>query len=106
MHYNQIVVFITVPSCEVGQEIAKELVEASLAACVNILPAISSVYRWQGKIEQDDELLLVAKTRSTRFDQLAEVVKRIHPYELPEVIAIPIVAGLQGYLAWINEATA
>jgi len=106
MPYNQVVVFITVPSYEVGEQIAMELIESNLAACVNILPGISSHYRWQGEIERDDKLMLVAKTRSLLFDQLAAAVKRIHPYEVPEVIALPIVLGSQEYLAWINEETA
>jgi periplasmic divalent cation tolerance protein len=103
MSYNHIVVYITVPSSEVGQEIAHALVEANLAACVNILPGLSSIYRWQGTVEEADELLLIAKTRTVLFDQLATTVKRIHPYDVPEVIALPILAGSNEYLAWINE---
>ena len=106
MSDNQLVVWITVPSREVGLQIAKELVENRLAACVNILPGILSVYQWQGKIERGDELLLLAKTRSSLFETLAVTVKRIHPYDVPEVIAMPIVAGSDEYLAWINEETA
>jgi periplasmic divalent cation tolerance protein len=106
MQYNQVVVFITVPTQEVGSQIARALVGSKLAACVNILPGISSVYSWQGAIQQDDELLLVAKTRTTLFDQLAAAVKKIHPYDVPEVIALPILTGSKEYLAWINQETA
>jgi periplasmic divalent cation tolerance protein len=106
MFDNQLVVWITVPSRDVGLKIAKELVENRLAACVNILPGILSVYQWQGKIEQGDELLLLAKTRSSLFDKLSVAVKHIHPYDVPEVIAMPIVAGSNEYLAWINDETA
>jgi periplasmic divalent cation tolerance protein len=105
MSYNHIVVYITVPSHEVGRQIADALVEANLAACVNIMPGISSIYNWQGELEQDDELLLIAKTRTVLFNQLASAVKKIHPYEVPEIIAMPIIAGSNEYLAWINEET-
>ena len=105
MWYSHFVVYITVPSREVGQEIATVLVEGKLAACVNIIPGITSIYGWQGEIEQDEELLLVAKTRADLFDRLATAVKRIHPYEVPEVIALPIVAGSNEYLAWIDVET-
>ena len=106
MQYSHLVVYITVPSREVGQEIANVLVEGKLAACVNIVPGISSIYHWQGDIEQDDELLLIAKTRGVFFDRLASTVKRIHPYDVPEVIALPIIAGSNEYLAWIDVETA
>ena len=105
MQYSHLVVYITVPSQEVGQQIATVLVESSLAACVNIIPGVSSIYHWQGGIEQDDELLLIAKTRAILLDQFVSEVKKIHPYEVPEVIAMPIVAGSSEYLAWINEGT-
>jgi periplasmic divalent cation tolerance protein len=105
MENNQLVVFITVPSQKIGLQIAKELVGRNLAACVNLLPGILSIYRWQGEIEQEDELLLVVKTKSSLFEKLATAVKRIHPYEVPEVIALPIVAGLKEYLAWIDVET-
>lgn len=105
MQYSYLLVTITVPSREVGQEIANVLVDGKLAACVNIVPGVSSVFAWQGNIEQDDELLLIAKTRSGLFDRLAATVKRVHPYDVPEVIAIPIVAGSNEYLAWIDVET-
>ena len=105
MEYAHIIVYITVPSREVGQQIADALLEGKLVACVNIISEISSIYHWQGSIEQDDELLLIAKTRAALFDRLATTVKRIHPFDIPEVIAMPIVAGSNEYLAWIDEET-
>jgi periplasmic divalent cation tolerance protein len=105
MDYAHIIVYITVPSREVGQQIAETLLEGKLVACVNIIPEISSIYHWQSAVEQDDELLLIAKTRTALFDRLATTVKRIHPYEVPEVIAMPIVSGSNEYLAWIDLET-
>ena len=106
MDFDQVVVFITVPSREVAQQIANLLVESNLAACVNIIPGISSIYQWQGEVEQDSELLLVAKTQRALFDQLVAVVVKNHPYDVPEVIALPIVAGSEEYLTWIRNETA
>lgn len=105
MQFNYILVFITVPSAEVGSDIATLLVDENLAACVNIVPGIRSVYCWQEAVQEDDELLLIAKTRSALFDRLATTVKRVHPYEVPEVIALPILAGSNEYLAWIDTVT-
>ncbi len=105
MQSNYILVFITVPSAEVGQDIATLLVDENLAACVNIVSGISSIYCWQEAIQQDDELLLIAKSRSTLFERLATTVKRVHPYDVPEVIALPILAGSNEYLAWIDSVT-
>jgi len=105
MTYAHIVVYITVPSKEAGQQIATVLLASRLAACVNIIPNITSIYHWQGAINQDDELLLIAKTRAELFETLATKVKEVHPYEVPEVIAMPIVAGTKEYLAWIDTET-
>lgn len=105
MQFNYILVFITVPSAEVAQDIATLLVDDNLAACVNIVPGIRSIYCWQEAVQEDEELLLIAKTRSTLFDRLATTVKRVHPYDVPEVIALPILAGSNEYLAWIDTVT-
>ena len=105
MAYAHIIVYITVPSREVGRQIADALLESKLVACVNIIPEISSIYHWQDSIEQDEELLLIAKTRTALFDRLATTVKRIHPYDVPEVITMPIVAGSNEYLTWIDVET-
>lgn len=106
MESQALVVLITVPSKEVGEGIARELVEAKLAACVNILPPMRSIYSWQGEIHDDEELLLVVKTRTELFDsRLVQAVKALHPYEVPEIIALPVVSGSQAYLDWIREVT-
>ena len=98
-----IVVFITVPNLEVGEKIGNTLVEEKLAACVNITSEIKSVYFWKGKIEEDKEYLLIIKTRRDKFKSLERRVKEIHPYEVPEIIAVPIVLGSKDYLDWIDE---
>jgi periplasmic divalent cation tolerance protein len=106
MQDQKIIVLITVPSLEVGERIARRLVERRLAACVNILPAVQSIYHWEGQILRETELLLVVKTRSGLFeDHLVPTVQEIHPYKVPEIIAIPLHAGLSSYLEWINQET-
>ncbi len=100
---DYIVVFITVPEIEVGENIAKILVEEKLAACVNITGKVNSTYFWQGNIENDDEYLLIIKTRKDKFKELEKKVKGNHPYTVPEIIAIPIVLGSEDYLNWIDE---
>lgn len=98
-----LVVYITVPSEEVGLEIAHALVEQRLAACVSLAGPVTSVYRWQGKINEDIEVLLIAKTRAERFEEVfVPAVQALHPYDVPEIIALPVVAGAQNYLDWID----
>jgi periplasmic divalent cation tolerance protein len=87
-----------------ADRIANAVLEARLAACVNVVPA-ASVYRWKGKVERAEELLLLIKTRRPLFDKLRAMLERIHPYELPEVIALPIADGLGAYLDWIEKET-
>ncbi|MCL5036339.1 MAG: divalent-cation tolerance protein CutA [Chloroflexi bacterium] len=99
-----IVVFITVPGMEEGDSIGKTLVEERLAACVNVLPGITSHYIWEGKLESSPEALLIVKTGANRFEQLRSRVLELHPYNVPEVIAIPIVAGDPGYLDWVRNS--
>ncbi len=101
-----IVVLITVPEEEDARRIAGELLEKKLAACVNILPAIQSIYIWQGAVQNDREVLLLVKTRAALFrDQLVPAVKAIHPYDVPEIIALPVLMGSQSYLDWIAAET-
>jgi periplasmic divalent cation tolerance protein len=97
--------FCTCPDDETAERIARGLVEARLAACVNLLPRLTSVYRWQGKIEKDDETLLMIKTTASRFDALSDRLRELHPYELPEIIATPAARGLPEYLQWVVECT-
>lgn len=101
-----IVVFCTCPDEASAERIATALVEERLAACVNRIPGIASTYRWQGKVCRDSEHLLVIKTTRERFDALRERIVALHPYELPEVIAVDIALGSAPYLEWIARATA
>ena len=100
-----IVVFITIDSQENAQKIASKLLSERKAACVNIIPAVESQYWWQGKIENADELMLVIKTRASLMDELVALVKSIHPYSIPEIIALPIIGGNNDYLQWIEKET-
>ncbi|HET6900798.1 MAG TPA: divalent-cation tolerance protein CutA [Vicinamibacteria bacterium] len=86
-----------------AQQIARTLVDERLAACVNIVPGVTSVYRWKGAVEQEPELLLVIKTVAERVDALKARLVELHPYELPEVVVLPIGGGHAPYLAWIEQ---
>ena len=101
-----IVVLITAPSLQAGQDIARLLVGSKLAACVNILPAVHSIYSWKGSIQSHEEVLLLAKSRAELFaDRLLPAIKATHPYEVPEIIALPVLMGLPAYLDWIETET-
>jgi periplasmic divalent cation tolerance protein len=101
-----VIVLITAPSTETGKEIARALLDARLAACVNILPAVNSMYVWEGDIYDEDEVLLIVKTRAELLDEgLIPAVQKLHPYKVPEIIVLPIVKGARNYLDWIGEAT-
>lgn len=103
---SAIVIFCTAPTQDgIAARLAQGLVEAELAACVNVAPAVRSFYRWQGQVQVDDELLLIIKTRRELFDAVAEWLKQQHPYDVPEVIALPIEAGSTPYLHWLFEQT-
>jgi periplasmic divalent cation tolerance protein len=95
------IVLCTVPDTGTGQRIASRLVEYRLAACVNLLPAIQSVYRWQGAVHSDEEALLMIKARAADYPELEAAILESHPYELPEIIAVPLAGGLPRYLDWI-----
>ena len=97
------IVLCMVPDAATGEQLAQRLVEERLAACVNMLPAITSIYRWQGNIQKDAECLLIIKSRRDRFATLCETVRELHPYELPEIIAVPLIDGLPAYLSWIDQ---
>lgn len=98
------IVLITVGSLEEADKIAQALVERMLAACVNIIPSITSVYRWQDEVQRNSEVLLIVKSRRDVFEHLARSVKELHSYETPEIIALPIVAGDVDYLRWLNRS--
>ena len=102
---DALVVLVTTPSPERAAEIARALVEERLAACGNVVPGVRSIYRWEGKVHDDAEALLVLKTTRGRLEALRERVLALHPYEVPEVIALPIEAGNARYLAWITAET-
>lgn len=101
---QHIIALNTCPDEATASTIATRLVEKKLAACVNILPGVKSIYRWQGKIEQDNELLLIIKTRNDVMAQLESLIREYHPYELPEIVTVPINAGLNEYLNWIDQS--
>ena len=101
---DAVVIFVTAGSEAEAETIAKALVEERLAACVNILSPMRSIYRWQGKVADDREWLLVIKTHAERFAAVETTVKALHSYQVPEVIALPIVVGTEGYLQWLRES--
>ena len=102
---QRLVALSTVATALDAERIATALVERGLAACVNVVPGVTSFYRWKGAVERDLELLLVIKTRADRFEALREALVSMHPYELPELIALPVEGGSLPYLAWLDEAT-
>jgi len=107
MNEQPIVVLITAPSPEVAEEIATMLVERRLAACANIINPVRSLFTWQGQVSDERETLLIVKSRADLFEgQLVPAVKEIHPYETPEIIALPVILGAPDYLTWIREVTA
>jgi len=98
-----LVVFCTCPDENVARELARGLVEQRLAACVNILPEIRSIYRWQGAVSEDGESLMVIKTSRSAWERLENWLNRNHPYDLPELIAMPVDQGLPAYLEWVVQ---
>lgn len=102
---SHIVVFVTASNEDEAAKLAKALVDERLAACVNIIKDIRSIYRWKGKVEDEREVLMVVKTRENLFEPLAKRVKELHSYTTPEVIAIDIIKGSADYLSWIDEVT-
>jgi periplasmic divalent cation tolerance protein len=100
---ERVVAFSTVATAQDAERIARALVERRLAACVNVLPGVVSLYRWKGEVCRGEELLLVIKTRGERLPELHEALLALHPYELPELVALPIEAGHPPYLAWLDE---
>lgn len=97
------VCFTTVSKDEVAKKLARSIVEAELGACVNIIPNVQSIYKWESKIEEDQEYLLMIKTKKELVQQLIDFVKKNHPYQVPELIQLPIENGNQDYLNWINS---
>ena len=102
---DKIVVLSTAGSQEEAHRLATHLIEKRLAACVNILPGVRSVYRWKGAVEDGLEFMLIVKTRRPLLRALEEELRSVHSYEVPEMIALPVVEGLEEYLNWIDEET-
>ena len=102
---DYIMVLTTCNSSETSSLIAETLISNKLAACVNIIKGVESVYQWQGKIEHDKEILLIIKTRESLFSQVEQSIQELQSYELPEIIAVPIKTGEKNYLNWIQSAT-
>jgi periplasmic divalent cation tolerance protein len=98
------VVLVTAPSAEEAGRIGRALVDEHLAACANVVPAVASTYRWQGRVEEAGEALIILKTRQDLLGRLTERVKALHSYTVPEVIALPILGGNPDYLRWIDES--
>ncbi len=101
---DKVVVLVTCGSNEEAERIARALVEARLAACVNILGPVRSIYRWEGKLNDDQEVLLLIKTSRSLFDQVRHAVEKAHSYEVPEVICLPIIDGAPNYLDWLTDS--
>jgi periplasmic divalent cation tolerance protein len=99
-------VFTTIDDAQAAERIARALVEARLAACVQIAGPIASVYRWKGKVEQAREWLCIIKSREALYRKIEAEIKRLHPYDVPEIIAIPICKASGDYICWLEQATA
>lgn len=101
---DAIVVFMTAGNREEAARLAEMMVAARLAACVQILPEMESIYRWQGKIERQPEILIIAKTTASRFEELEREVRAIHSYDTPEIVALPLTSGSGPYLNWLKSS--
>ena len=104
MTSEAIVVLVTVPTPEAGGRIARALVEERLAACVNLVPGLASTFRWEGAVQTEAEALLIVKTQRPLFEALASRIRSLHPYTVPEIIALPLMAGHQPYLDWVRDS--
>lgn len=101
-----LLVLSTFPDAEVAGRIAEQLVAQKLAACANILPAVRSIYRWQGKVEDATETMVFFKTTRNRFGDFQQKLRELHPYEVPEIVALPVAEGVPDYLRWVGESCA
>jgi periplasmic divalent cation tolerance protein len=103
---DTLLVFTNLPDRDAALGLARALVERRLAACVNVLAGCISVYRWQGDVEEAAEVPVLLKTRAARYPELEAAIRELHPHELPEIVAVPVVRGLPEYLDWVAEETA
>jgi periplasmic divalent cation tolerance protein len=101
---DAVVVLVAAPTAEKAVELARTVVEEKLAACANVLPGVRSIYRWKGAVQDDAEVLLLLKTQRKRFPELRDRLLALHPYEVPEVLALPVEAGSEAYLDWIAQS--
>jgi len=99
------ILFVTCPEAKVAEAIARHLVDRKLAACGNVTAPVTSVYRWKGKVVRESEVVLLVKTRQSLVPRCTKAIRERHPYELPEIIAVPIVGGLPEYLRWVVRET-
>lgn len=99
-----LLVMSTFPDAETAGRIAEQLVKEKLIACANLLPAVRSIYRWQGKVEDAAETFVFLKTTRNRFDEFEKKLRELHPYEVPEILALPVADGLPDYLRWVSES--
>ena len=101
---DKVIIFVTAPSRREGKNIARHLVETRLAACVSLLPLIESVYRWEGKVVDENESLLVIKSNRKLFPEIEAEISKIHSYDTPEIICLPVVDGSRKYLQWLSDS--
>ena len=106
MEHEHCVIYITCPDHDAGELLASSLVEHRLVACVNVIDGVTSLFHWEGRVDRDPEVLLVIKTRTDLLDVIERRVNEVHPYDVPEVIALPIIGGSKAYLDWIDESVA
>ncbi|MFP3204073.1 MAG: divalent-cation tolerance protein CutA [Metallosphaera yellowstonensis] len=104
MDRKYFLVITTLPDLEKGKEISRVLVKEKLAACVNLIPGLTSIYWWKGDVTEDKEVIALIKTNSDRLEQLMERLRQLHPYELPEILVLEIKEGLKAYLNWIDTS--
>jgi len=102
---DYVIIYVTAPDEETAVTIGRALVEEKLAACANIVPRIRSLYRWKGAVEDEREVLMILKTRTELFDRVEQRVRSMHPYEVPEIVAIPLTHGSPPYLDWLSDCT-
>lgn len=96
---------VTAPDADAGADLARRLVDSRLAACVNVVPGVRSIYRWEGEIREDSEAVLIIKTAASRCEELASRIQELHPYDLPEVLVFATAGGSAPYLAWVEAET-
>lgn len=106
MKNEVLLVFCTFPNEKEARQIGAALVEKQVAACVNVIPGVTSIYRWEGKVHEDSEVLGVIKTTREAYDRVEATIVELHPYDLPEVVALSVEAGSAAYLKWVGEQVA